>query len=396
MLLRFRGTNLLAVIAAYFYLVAFGPVINLLIGQTAYFGTRLDEVAAASVGFTVALGGLLAADLLLPQRYNFDVSRLRQDISSRSYRRLVTGYYLAAAYMLVTLVIAGPVLVGGTKTDKVHALHGHYIVLLVEAALLLMHFVVWAGRRERRAYTFNAIVYLLYCVLSDERDFIFVAAAIVIHRALLSGRVITYRGAAFGVGAVVLAGGLVSLRSGSPFDLTAILNQGSLLFVDTFVRSLVPTSIGYAHGHTYVTTLHNILPFHVLNNSTPSPTQWLVNMYAPGSSSGYGFSLSAEAYMNFGTVGIAFVFMLVGLAQRSAVNSMDRSLAHIYRSMVVLFGLMYSIRGDSSQLLKTVFYAAVIYCVLVMPVRGREVATRSEALRTPVLNAARSPGRLAN
>ncbi|MGC5615045.1 hypothetical protein, partial [Georgenia sp. Z1491] len=66
-LLRRGGIrNSLAIVAAFFVFFSLGPVVNLLRGDEIYFGTDLNHVAGASIGYAIGVGAMCIADLLYP------------------------------------------------------------------------------------------------------------------------------------------------------------------------------------------------------------------------------------------------------------------------------------------------------------------------------------------
>ncbi len=359
--IRYAGNNVLFFVAGFFFFFAFGPVLSVLEGKGTYFGTRLNYERQATYGFVLALAGILIADVLYPQRRAFSLRALLVTVQGRGYRRYGAALGVLILVMVGSVLLNLPVLISGNKLEKISAMPAHYDVLLIEACLLSAHFVVHANPGIRRLYYLNAATYVCYCVLTDERDFLLLLFSILLHRFILSGRSISIRAMITGTACVLLGVVLFSIRSHETVDSVALLNQGSLLFVDTYVISLVPVSVPFAHGSTYVSSLHNILPFGLGGDGHRTLSQWLVNSYAPGSSSGYGFSLSAEAFLNFGLLGIPVVFGLIALVQRFLVNRFDRSLWASSMSIFFLFYFMYAIRGESVQLFKAVTYAIMIY-----------------------------------
>lgn len=383
---RYSGNNVLFVVAAYFFFFAFGPVVSLLHGTGVYFGTRVDYAPQAALGFLFALVGVLMADVLLPQRRSFSMENLVARVHSRGYGRYAAALVMSAAFMLITATLHLQVLLGGSKREKISVMPGHYTVLLLQACLLAGYFATYSSVKLRRLYYANALVYLIYCLLTSERDFLLLILSISVHRLLLSGRVISARTMLAGAALIAFGAFLFTLRSHQAFAATAVLNQGSLLFVDTYVISLVPTTVPFAYGATYLSSFHNVLPFGIGSNGNPTLSQWLVNTYAPGSSTGYGFSLSAEAYLNFGLLAVPVVYGLIAAVQRVLVNRTDRSLGGSYASIFFLFYFLYAVRGESVQLLKAAVYAAVVFAVLfaALPV-GRRGGRHPLRLERPAL-----------
>src|SRR5262249_21517515 len=97
----------------------------------------------------------------------------------------------------------------------------------------------------------------------------------------------------------------------------ALLNQGSLLFVNTYTLFLLDGRVGHFGGETYMHALANLIPGVGVGFNLPD---WLKDHYAFASNSGYGYGLDAEGYLNFGWAGVLATFLAIGLLQRWAFN----------------------------------------------------------------------------
>ena len=147
----------------------------------------------------------------------------------------------------------------------------------------------------------------------------------------------------------------------SPF--VAILNQGSLLFINTFTLHLLDQGVSHFWGWTYLNSLLNLLPsglagtdFNLLN--------WFKAHYAPASTSGYGYGLDAEGYLNFSWLGVFVTFLGLGFLQRLSFNSRRWGDFFLYYSVFSFSFTMYCFRNDSLAFLKGNFYAIVSYAAL--------------------------------
>jgi len=269
------------------------------------------------------------------------------------------------------LAWGGPAFLSGTKLDRIAvAGPGHYDYMLLQMCACALYFLAYETSTGRFAYRLNLAVYIAYCLATGERDFVFVLFALVLHRELVRGergpgRRRIPRTVLWGAGLLVGATALFSLRGGGPADGSdpgQILNQGSVLFVDTWVMGHVPATEPYQHGAIYLHALLNLVPGH----PQPALSQWLVDRYAPGSASGYGFSLTGEAYLNFGLPGIPVLFALLTGAHRWVANRIDRAPVYAYGSILFTVAWMYGFRGESQSLLKTCVYGALFYGVIRM------------------------------
>jgi len=379
--LRGGTRNVLVSIAAVFVFVTFGPLVNLIAGAAAYSGIVVEEIPRAATGFALALVAMAIADLLAPQRRTFDEARPAR--STRSYELLPVALACLAAYALFVLVTKGLPMMGVDKLERI-ALAGpwHRNYLLLEAFALSMYFIAIRTPLTRNIYWVNVGLYLLYCLATAERDFIFILLSVLIQAQLLKNRSGSTRLVLAGAICIAVASFLAAARQTQELNLEQTLNLGSVAFVDTFVMSVVPDYLPYRDGTTYLDTLLDILPNWLHTRSTPL-SEWLVDLYVPGSNGGYGFSLTGEAYLNFGMVGIPVVFFLVTLVHRFIVNRSDRSDWWTYLNVLFVATFMYSLRGDSLQFVKTIFFGMVFFGLCYVPSSSRKTEDRHGAGRVP-------------
>jgi len=125
------------------------------------------------------------------------------------------------------------------------------------------------------------------------------------------------------------------------------------------VMQLVPRERGYDMGVGYAYALLTVVPS-LFWDRHPSavrgtPALWLIEMvdpYAAGQGGGIGFSFMAEAYLNFGMLGVVFVALLMGyLVVRFCLWAERRE--SMARSVVVaafLPHLLFFVRQDSTDM----------------------------------------------
>jgi hypothetical protein len=364
LLILVTGTrrNVLAYVGLYFFVFAFGPVINHVTGARIYFGTTVEQIPKAAMGFALALLGMLLAAFVIRQRDDF--AETPAEPEKRTYPLVPVVLWTLTAYSAAIVLFRGPAMLGANKLIQV-ALAGpfHYEYLLVQLCACSLYFLAWRSPAGRVAFVANFLGYLVYSLTTSERDFIFVLFSLVLHHQLLRP-VRLRRLALMGAALLWVASALFALRSGGGGVRTAdVLNQGSLLFVDTFVMQLVPGSMPLLYGHSYLDAVTGLLPFG-LGGVSISLTQWLVNTYAPGSSSGFGFSLTAEAYLNFGLLGIPVVFAVLTATHRWLVNRIDTGHVFAYTSVLYTTAWMYAFRGESATFVKTVAAGLLMYLVI--------------------------------
>lgn len=379
--------------AIFYFYFAFGPVINLLLGLEIYFGTIVARVPQACVTFVAALSGICLA-AVLPLRHAATRVRLPEGNEVPILRYVVLAAAAIGAYQVVRLAPTAPDML---KTDVVEALGGpvHYAYLLIQYFITACFFVMRRGSIDFRVYCVNAVVYVLYCVIASERDFVFMAASILLH----VGRVEGYRAsrksmrawASAGVCAALFVAAVVIERSRAGLALidetviASVLNQGSLLFVNTNVLYLMDAGQDHTLGMTYVEGVLSLLP-RALVDTKFSLSDWLRSEYAPRGTSGYGFGLDAEAYLNFGYAGVAAVFAIVTLIQRVAYERAKAGGVMLCFSVFYTAFLMYAMRNESLALIKGSIYALIFFGVTQAPsVIGHHLERRRKGPLTPVM-----------
>lgn len=110
-------------------------------------------------------------------------------------------------------------------------------------------------------------------------------------------------------------------------------------------------------GETYIWAVERY--FRVLFPDTMSATQWFNSVvrvsFGDGGTSGWGFSLVAEAYLNFGAVGIFLFFLFVGLLTSALYSLARRSTFWFIFYLLFIPTLVYVIRADFANFLSLVF-----------------------------------------
>lgn len=363
--LRRRGlADPLVAIMAFYLFFAFGPVINHLLGAPIYFGIKLHYIPQAAWIFAVGVLGLGLPAWFIPLR--------REAFQADARRPSPLAPILRPAHLVMGLVSSALVLraLAAGTADKVAMIGAvgptlHYPYLLIELYLTAFYFHTGRGAADRLAWRFNTAAYLAYCVLTGERDFIFTMIGVMLVHALLRPRDAP-------TWPLVLGGSLLAALGTAMFFLrdanqefsspwVALLNQGSLLFVNTFTLFLLDGQVGHFWGETYLLALANLIPGVGVSFNLPD---WLRDQYAYASSSGYGFGLDAEGYLNFGWLGVFATFLTIGLLQRRTFN-MRRARDFVIYYAVFLSGFtMYCLRNDSIALFKGHLYAVIVYAAL--------------------------------
>ncbi|WP_326559713.1 O-antigen polysaccharide polymerase Wzy [Micromonospora sp. NBC_01796] len=395
LLLRSGRRDVLPYLAGYFAFFGLGPALNHVLGREIYPGIAIDKIGAASFGLLLAFLAMLVVGVVVPVRRGA-LDRTRIDQPEHRLPLLVPFLLALALYALTIMALHGPAMLSGNKLDRI-TLAGpwHYDYLLLQTMACSLYFAARSTRLGTIAYAVNVACYVGYCLATNERDFLFALFSVLLHVQLFRRRAMSLRLALIGVAGVVLATFLASIRSpGVGIGTTRALNEGTVMFPDTYVMSLVPHQLPFAHGGTYWDAVQGVLPI----GPQYALAQWLVDSYAPGSPGGYGFSLTAEAYLNFGLVGIPLVFAALTAVQRFLVNRAVRGGFYTYASVLFTVTWMYNFRGESFALVKTLVYGAVLYGILHLSGKVLRTYGRDRKTSAPVAGSAAGigarPGRI--
>jgi hypothetical protein len=325
------------------------------LGLPIYRGTITRFIPQAVTLYAAVIATWLVIDILIPEKRLTNAGPIGW--RDRDYFVMRWSLWLVGGYGLVQALRHLPAIGSGKLSAIAAAGPLHYRYLLIELCLSSLFLVCLQDRRNKRAMIFNVTSYLLYCLVYSERDFIFVAFALVIHAPVLgyarAGRWLPLSAAGF----AVIGSLLFTLRQSVEFGMEQVLNQGSLLFVDTYVQSIAD-AYGTNGLHTYSAALG-------LSDSAirGSLAQWLADNVSAGRS-GYGFSLTAEAFLNGGTAAVVVVFTVLGLAQRLLSNKASSSDLALYLSPLYTTLLLYGFRGELFNILNGLAYGLIVYVVL--------------------------------
>ncbi len=369
----------------YYFYVAFGPVITYLIDFPIYHGIPTEYILPAVKIFTLAnLAMIFSGMLFRPKLYEKPVSEFR------IYESLPTIKIFAVLSLLYT-AIAIPALLAnldGSKLDKISVISPlvHYNYLFVQLFLPAFYFHYSHEKIGRRIFWLNFITYCFYCILTAERDFIFPLSSIGFHWAIynFNDRRNIVKFAACGLVLVSTGVGVFLLRDttqDSSNPLISMLNQGSLLFINSYCLYLVDMGQELFTGFTYINSLQNLLPSWLYGTDF-SVIAWFKEQYAPNSTSGYGFALDAEAYINFGYIGVFVFFFLIATYQKIIYNNLDKHHYLVFYSVFFHSFFMYNLRNDSLALFKGNLYAALFFIFILYTSRMiNYLAEKNEALR---------------
>lgn len=361
---RCGSRDILPYLAAYFMLFGLGPAVNVALAAPTYWQIDQSQIGKASMGVALGVAGLSVVGLLMPPTKGaVDAERLRS--STKQFPLVPVILFGLAFYALAILATRAPELLATDKLGRIDlAGRWHYPYVLCEMFACSLYFLARQHSLSRIAYWMNFACYVSYCLVTQERDFLFGIFAILLHIRLFRRRVTIIPLLCAGGASVLIATYMTSLRSGdSPFGFSESLNEGSVMIVDTLVMGIVPSSVPYSLGETYVNALGSLIP-NLFTAREPSLADWLMSIVAPGASGGYGFSMTAEAYMNFGIAFIPVVFAAHAFAQRRLVARVGRNNFLAYLNILFTITWMYNFRGESRAILATLTYGALFYLAI--------------------------------
>ena len=180
---------------------------------------------------------------------------------------------------------------------------------------------------------------------------------------------------------------------------TSLSEMGGSLITLAYTLELVPSRRPFEYGVGYLSTLATAVPnlfwdLHpAIARGTPSDWLiWTVDPITARNGGGLGFSFIAEAYLNFGSVGVPFVMMVVGFllcrfVLWADIGSAPARIAAV--ATLTAFTLSYA-RGEASFIVRPLlWYALGPYVAVGLLQKVR--AARLPGRRSPNPAAARIP-----
>lgn len=125
----------------------------------------------------------------------------------------------------------------------------------------------------------------------------------------------------------------VALRGTSPERLFYAFTgsgefSGAGTWIPEIMRSIAAGELSYLHGASYLWTPLILIPRLLFPDRPPVLSQWWVNRYHPDIAArggGMGFFFLAEAYLNFGVIGVIMFMCLMGVVYRAVYSYLKQS-----------------------------------------------------------------------
>jgi oligosaccharide repeat unit polymerase len=152
----------------------------------------------------------------------------------------------------------------------------------------------------------------------------------------------------------------------------SLLQEGSATYRSVlYTAQMIPEHKDYDYGVSYVWAISTIMPnfFWDVHPSKQreNPSVWLKWCIAPKMAQqgqGFGFSMIAEGYYNFGIIGVASVMLLVGwsvsrltlIAHSTTTNSSTIVLA------IILHNLLWGCRNAAESIVRSIVWEIMFLC----------------------------------
>jgi hypothetical protein len=355
--------DLITPLCLFYFYFAFGPVVSYLLGYNIYFGIVKEYIPQASIIFMLGLSTMVIGSFIWRPQKPVDFQKLRINLNALAPVYVVSIIY--ASYVITALLLSG----ADNKIVKISiaipALHYNY--LLLQLYLVSFYFIL-KDNFIKKLYFVNTAFYILYSLVVGERDFIFPIVSIIFHLFFMQEKSLRSNLKLLGamLGMIFVATGVFFFRDASQTSegmLSGVLNQGSLLFVNTFSIKILNERINYFMGFTYLNSLLNLLPNWIYKTDF-NTLEWFKDIYAAKSTSGYGYGLDAEGFINFSYFGVFLVFFFILFLQRKIVKHLGKHPFFGYYSVFFTAFTMYSLRNDSLAFLKGNLYAIVFFFII--------------------------------
>jgi hypothetical protein len=342
-----------------------------------YSGIKTEFLFESSFAFFLAIATLS----LLPSNFVGSITtHYSLVIKEPVLLRQIAMFFMLVPVILLFLLAFSRI--GFSGLDKVQRIQsvgiGHYVILTLWPLFLFCYLTVmpkaFMTRKVFLKFSGVVLIYFSYCFYMGERDFALIIVplyfwfykdhSIALWKLLVGGSL-------GGLGFTMMSAGRSSEFDGG--GLGSFLNQGSNLMVTSNIISWLEEGELVWWGESYFSGFVNMLTLGAIRMTTPLSI-WFSRRYSSAVNDGaFGFSIEGEALLNFGFVGVPFLFAFIGvfLAWTYRGYLRDRPIG-VLLTYFNLFYFIYAIRGESLILFKAFIYCLIIFFLLLfVSQRGR-------------------------
>ena len=381
----------------FYCFVTVSPCLNfLLLGGNYNRGVRLDvlpevlcsctsAIVAFHVGVTLSMGRLSKVKFGISKSLPLKITRPEAHEAALLVKTMAfvgSGITIIVFAYCISEVFASQPEGGGVSKSQFFLYVDESTMRMLHfssalASALLVIFVLSDALTQKDAISWPGLVLLptfsLLCILNGEREFILVCGiwvaanyhklsrvvliSLLIALLIFLGLVPIIRRE--GLGANNIIAGLKKSDSRLFTESLMVLSPNLLIF--TNVVTIVPDQEKYWLGRSPMNALISFSP--VASESVDyTPTYWFADVYEYQGTSGYAFSQDAEAYLNFGYVGVPFWYVLwgvfIGYTYRRAFQP-TADLADIFLWWQSAMAFMFAIRADIRTPLKIIVFGYI-------------------------------------
>jgi hypothetical protein len=359
------------------------------------------------------------------------------DFDERVLRRLGYALFAGAALVIAVASLSGGGLTfaieggyhafhGATRAGEISQLAGVALSRLLPWSLLILT-ATSNDRRSRLVVVLLAIPALATMLAVGDRSGPLAATVMIACGLSLRGSRFSWR-RTLGIGLLIafLMPMILNLRtvpvsqwSGNVFEMAAT-NQvedtntyredflgGFLITTSSSYQTLmatvkvVPQEEAYHHGSDYLSSLVVALPFRSILLAPLDvgireipPSQWVLSYLYPGRTAGPGYLQVAEAYLQFGALGVIALYVIMGwgltrLWRFVASKAWDaRTVAF---SLIVMSETLIWVRNSSALAVRALVWGWLLVYVVPALLRGRRSRSYARTARTIALPEASEP-----
>ena len=375
----FLHPNILFIII--YYYASAGPILANLIYETSLPLVVYDKIPESLIVFTIAVSSFCLGSFVTKIRTSKIVilpeeskSKFIKSFSSVVFFINIVGLSILIYYLDVVLSFNKNTILAYGNFAIFHRLY-----LLSMFVLLPVYFYYsFLINLNKKFVALNFLIYIIYMLLTQERDFVLLFISIIILVNFLIKKLNIYKISIYSSLLLLVFSGLFFIRyllaggDSNTSILENMLNQGSNITIVSQIVNSIDSGGNYLYGYTFFQSIVNLTPSFIYRLGTPL-SDWFVSNFFPTSSSGYGFGLEAEAYLNGGYLIVAILFSILGYFIDSLyLNMRNRNIiSGAFFSFFFPF-FLYCLRGDSLMLFKgSLFGIILIFTIYIFFTKGR-------------------------